>query len=62
MSEWMIKCATLFKPIIDVFHEHLLQQSVVQADETALKVLKEDKSTCSCGFIAQALTRLERIT
>ena len=46
MSEWMIKCATLFKPIIDIFHEHLLQQSVVQADETPLKVLKEDKSTC----------------
>ena len=46
MSEWMIKCATLFKPIIDILHEHLLQQSVVQADETLLKVLKEDKSTC----------------
>jgi transposase len=46
MSEWMIKYATLFKPIIDILHKHLLQQSVVQADETALKVVKEDKSTC----------------
>lgn len=46
MSEWMIKCATLFKPIIDKWHEHLLQQPVIQADETPLKVLKEDKSTC----------------
>ncbi len=46
MSEWMIKCSTLFKPIIDRLREHLLQQSVIQADETPLKVLKEDKSTC----------------
>ncbi len=46
MSEWMIKCATLFKPIIERLHEHLLQQPVIQADETPLKVLKEDKSTC----------------
>ena len=29
---------------VTIFHEHLLQQSVVQADETPLKVLKEDNN------------------
>ena len=46
MSEWMIKCATLFKPIIERLHQVLLQQSVIQADETTLRVLKEDKAKC----------------
>ena len=46
MSEWMIKCATLFKPIIERLHEYLLQQSVIQADETTLRVLNEDKAKC----------------
>lgn len=46
MSEWMIKCATLFKPIIEYLHQHLLQQPVVQADETTLNVLEADKATC----------------
>ncbi len=46
MSEWMIKSATLFKPIIEQLHQHLLKQPVVQADETTLKVIHEDKSKC----------------
>lgn len=46
MSEWMIKSATLFKPIIEYLHEQLLQQAVIQADETTLKVINEDKSKC----------------
>jgi len=46
MSEWMIKCATLFKPIIAHLHQHLLKQPVVQADETTLRVLGEDKFKC----------------
>lgn len=45
MSAWMIQCASLFKPIIDSLHETLLVQPVIQADETPLKVLKEDKTT-----------------
>jgi len=36
MSQWMIKCATLFKPIIERLHKHLLKQCVIQADETKL--------------------------
>jgi transposase len=46
MSAWMIRCASLFKPLIDALHQVLLQQVVIQADETPLKVLKEDKSKC----------------
>ncbi len=46
MSEWMIKSSTLFKPIVDYLHQQLLKQPVVQADETTLKVIHEDKSKC----------------
>jgi len=46
MSEWMIKCSTLFKPITEQLHQLLLKQSVVQADETTLKVIQEEKNKC----------------
>jgi len=46
MSEWMIKSSTLFKPIVDYLHQQLLKQPVVQADETTLKVIHENKSKC----------------
>ena len=46
MSEWMIKTSTLFKPIVEKLHQYLLKQPVVQADETTLKVIREDKTKC----------------
>jgi len=46
MSEWMLKSATLFKPIVEILHQYLLKQPVVQADETTLKVIHEDKNKC----------------
>jgi transposase len=46
MTDWIIKCATLLEPLVERWHELLLEQSVIQADETTLKVVKEDKSTC----------------
>jgi transposase len=46
MADWMIRCAHLLQPLYDRLHELILQQSVIQADETTLKVVKEDKSTC----------------
>jgi transposase len=46
MSEWMIKCSTLFKPIVEQLHQHLAKQPVIQADETTLKVIREDKTKC----------------
>jgi len=45
-SEWVIKCSTLFKPIIDYLHQQLLKQPVIQADETTLKVIQEEKAKC----------------
>lgn len=46
MSEWMIKSSALFKPIIDYLQQQLIKQRVVQADETTLKVIQEDKTKC----------------
>ena len=46
MSEWMIKSSTLFKPIVDYLHQQLLKQPVIQADETTLKVIHENKNKC----------------
>lgn len=46
MADWIIKCAKLLEPLYERLHALLLQQSVIQADETTLKVVKEDKATC----------------
>lgn len=46
MSQWMIKCATLFKPIVDDWHQVQLQQKILQADETTVNVLSEKRAKC----------------
>ena len=46
MADWMIKCSALFKPLVERFKAIQLEQPVIQADETTLKVINEDKSTC----------------
>jgi len=46
MSEWMIKTSALFKPLIKGLHQALLTQPVIQADESTLKVINEDKTKC----------------
>jgi transposase len=46
MSEWMIKCSELFKPLYAQLQKTLLQQRVIQADETTLKVINEEKAKC----------------
>ncbi|MBC6986069.1 transposase, partial [Alteromonas sp. BZK5] len=46
MADWMIKCSTLFKPLVERLKTIQLEQPVIQADETTLKVISEDKSTC----------------
>ena len=43
MADWMIKSGDLFTPLYARLQEVLLQQQVIQADETTLKVIKEDK-------------------
>jgi transposase len=46
MSEWMVKSGIVFKPVIDYLHRQLIQQPVIQADETTVKVIHEDKVKC----------------
>lgn len=46
MSSWLLKSANLLKPLYDKLHQHLLQQNVIQADETTLKVVESDKAKC----------------
>ncbi len=46
MSQWMMKSATLFKPIIDYWHQVQLQQKILQADETTVNVLSEERAKC----------------
>lgn len=46
MSGWMLKSADLLKALYDKLRQILLQQSVIQADETTLKVIESDKSKC----------------
>lgn len=43
MADWMMKSSDLFKPLYAKLQEILLQQGVIQADETTLKVINEDK-------------------
>lgn len=46
MSEWMMKSSHLFKPLVERLQQVLLEQPVIHADETPLKVIKEDKKKC----------------
>ena len=46
MADWMIRCAESLEVLYKLLRQTLLQQSVIQADESTLKVVNEDKSTC----------------
>jgi transposase len=46
MADWMIQCSTLLQPIYQALKATQLQQPVIHADETPLKVIHEDKSRC----------------
>jgi transposase len=46
MSDWMLKCSVALQPLYDRLHTILLEQSVIQADETTLNVIKEARSSC----------------
>ena len=46
MASWLMKVAGLLAPLYEQWRQWLLQQTVIQADETTLKVVNEDKSTC----------------
>jgi transposase len=46
MSDWMIRCSALFKPLYDELKKRLLQQPAIYADETSLNVINDNKSKC----------------
>lgn len=46
MASWMLRCSELLIPLYDTLHQYLLKQHVLQADETPLQVIKEDKAKC----------------
>ncbi len=46
LAEWMMRCGDLLEPLYQRLKDRLLQQSVIQADETPVQVLKEDKHRC----------------
>ena len=45
MSDWLMRCSELLMPLYDVFKSQLLAQAVIHADETPLKVIREEKTT-----------------
>ena len=45
-SDWMIKSSQLLDPLYQYLKAFQLQQSVIHADETPLKVIHEDKAQC----------------
>jgi transposase len=45
MSDWLIRCSELLMPLYDVLKTKLLEQAVIHADETPLKVIQEEKAT-----------------
>jgi len=45
MSDWLMRCSELLMPLYDVFKSELLAQAVIHADETPVKVIREEKST-----------------
>jgi transposase len=40
-ANWMMKCGGLIQPLINLIHEHMLEQSVLHMDETRVQVLDE---------------------
>ena len=46
MASWMMRSAQLLEPVYQQLQTVQLQQSVINADETPLKVIREDKNQC----------------
>ena len=44
MSDWMMKCGALFKPLYQLLREILLSQPVIQADETTVNVINDERA------------------
>ncbi|GAA4875592.1 IS66 family transposase [Ferrimonas pelagia] len=46
MSDWMMRSADALRPLYERLRQELLNEPILQADETTLQVVKKDKSTC----------------
>jgi len=46
LSSWMLKIIPLLNPVVEQLHRIQLEQNVIHADETPLKVIHADKSKC----------------
>ena len=46
LASWMLLCSDLLLRVYQRLHQLQLQQAVIHADETPLKVIHEDKSQC----------------
>ena len=44
MNRWALKCADAVERLIKLFKIHLLEQPVIHADETTLKVIEDERS------------------
>lgn len=45
MSDWLIRSSELLMPLYELLKAKLLEQMVIHADETPLKVIREEKAT-----------------
>lgn len=61
LANWMIKCGVLVQSLINLIHEHILQQWAVHMDETPMQVLKEpDKPPQSKSYMWVLLCATEK--
>ncbi len=44
MSDWLMRCSELLMILYDVLKSQLLAQAEIHADETPLKVIREEKT------------------
>ncbi len=51
LSNWVLKSAELLTPFYDRLHEYLIQQKILQADETTLNVIQDGCDTKSKSYM-----------
>jgi len=51
LSNWVLKSAELLEPFYDRLHTHLIQQKIIQADETPLNVIQDGRETQSKSYM-----------
>lgn len=52
LADWMQKCGVLLQPLINLIHDHMLEQKYLHMDETIVQVLNEpDKAAQSQSYM-----------